>query len=124
MEKRRRNLGLLHATDVCFAGYIYSIRCYLWFKQPLKDIIHGAPWSGLKDNKVIMVRAAANVDSDLYWRQLYVVLCTVFPALLALRLSNSNNATMDNIYYYVHKATLAIENNADDLENPSLFTPR
>ena len=30
---------------------------------------------------------------------------------------------MDKIYYYVHKATLVIEKNADDLDNHSLFLP-
>ena len=30
---------------------------------------------------------------------------------------------MDKIYYYDHKATLTIEKNADNINNPSLFPP-
>ena len=36
---------------------------------------------------------------------------------------NYNLAIMDKIYYYVHKATLVIKKNADDVNNPSLFQP-
>ena len=54
---------------------------------------------------------------------IYVIFCTVFPELLVLRLADSNNATMDKIYYHVHKAILAIDNNSDDLNNPILFLP-
>ena len=118
-----RDVGLLHAMDVRFAGYFYSIHCCLWCRQPLKVKIHGAPWSELKNKKAIVVRAAVDVDSKLYWRQSYVVLHTMFLALFVLQLANNKKATMDKIYYYVHKATLAIDKNADDLNNTSLFPP-
>ena len=54
-------------------------------------------------------------------KSIYVIFCTVFPELLALQLADSNKATMDKVYYYVIKTILAIDNNSDDLNNPSLF---
>ena len=94
----------------------------MWYIQPLKDTVHGAPWSDLKNKKLIVVRDTVNVDSNLYWRKSYVVLCTVFPELLALRLVNSNKTNIDKIYYYDQKDNLAIDKNADYLNNPLLFT--
>ena len=38
-------------------------------------------------------------------------------------MSDFNNSTLEKIYYYIHKATLGTENNADKLNNPSLFLP-
>ena len=79
---------------------------------------HG-PISRIK--KVIVVRAAVDVDSDLYRRQLYVVLYTVFLEFISLQISDSDKSTLEKIYYYIHKATLGIERNADNLNNPNLF---
>ena len=70
---------------------------------------------------MIGVKAAADVDSNLHWRQLYVILCAMFPSFFAPRLSDSNKATMDKILYHIHKATLEIEKNADYINNPSFF---
>ena len=123
MENNGRDLGLFLTTDVSFPGHCYNINCCIRCIQTLKATVPGSPWSELKNKRAIIVRAIADVNSDLYWRQFYVVLCTVFPALLDLQLANYNNATMDKIYYCVHKATLAIEMNADNLDNPSLFPP-
>ena len=89
----------------------------------MKVTVNGGPWDDLKNKKVIVVRAAADVNSDLYRRQYYVVLYTVFLALIALKMSDFNNSTLEKIYYYIHKATLGTENNADKLNNPSLFLP-
>ena len=47
----------------------------------------------------------------------------MFPELLVLPLVNSNKTTMEKIYYYVNKATLSIEKNSDNLNNPILFFP-
>ena len=121
MENNGRKVGLIRATDVSFADYFYSIRCCLWCCQPFRATVHGAPWNYLNNNKAIVVRAAADVNSNLYWRQSYVVLCTMFLALILLQFAYSNKSTMNKIYYHVHKATLLIENNAEDLNNPSLF---
>ena len=90
----------------------------------MKATFYGAPWAELKNKKAIAVRAVVNVDSDLYWRQSYVVLCTVFLACLALKLTNYNKAPVDKIYYYVQKATLSIDMNEDNPDNPSLFPPQ
>ena len=51
----------------------------------LKATAHGAPWADSKNKIAIVFRAATDVDSNLYWRQLYVVLRTVFLALLVLQ---------------------------------------
>ena len=40
-----------------------------------------------------------------------------------LHIADSNKSSMDKIYYYIHKATLAIKDNADNLNNPRLFLP-
>ena len=97
MENNGHDVGLLRATDVSFAGYFYIIHQCIRCIQPLKAKVHGTPWTNFKNKKAIVVRAAADVDSDLYWRQSYVVFCTVFPEILALRLDDSNNATMEKI---------------------------
>ena len=121
MSNNGRKVGLLRTTDICFAGYFYSIHLCIRCRHPLKATFYGALWSNLNNKRVIVVRAAADVNSDLYWRQSYVVLCTIFLALILLQFAYSNKSTMNKIYYHVHKATLLIENNAEDLNNPSLF---
>ena len=89
----------------------------------MKATAHGAPCADLNNMKWIVVRSATDVDSNLYWSKLYIVLPTVFPELLALRLDDSNKSNVDKIYYYVHKATLAIKNNEDYIDNPRFFLP-
>ena len=89
----------------------------------MKYTVHRAPWDDLKNKKEIVVRAAANVNINLYWRQSYVVLHTMVPSLLGLRLAYSKKSTMDKIYYYVHMANLAIKKNPDNPKNPILFPP-
>ena len=84
MENNRRDVGLLCTTDFRFAGYFYSIRLYLWCSQPLKATVHEVPWAELNNKKAIVFRTVANINSDLYLRQSYVVLCTVFPEILAM----------------------------------------
>ena len=121
MAKNGRDVGLIRSADVFFAGYFYSIHCCTRCRHPLKATVNGAPWADLKNKKAVEVRADANVDSDLYWRQSYVVPHTVFLALLALQLADYNKATMDKIHYYTHKANFVIKDNADNLDNTSLF---
>ena len=64
----------------------------------LRATVHGSPWDELNNKKAIVVRDATDIDSNLYWRQSYVVLCTVLLALLSLRLADSNKATTEKIY--------------------------
>ena len=121
MANNGRDLGLLCATDIFFSGYFYSMHCCLRCGQPLKATVHRAPWSDLKNKKATVFMAGADVDSNLYWRKLYFILRIMFPALLTLRLANSSKSAMDKIYYYFHKATPTINNNADNLNNPRFF---
>ena len=64
----------------------------------MKAIVHGAPWDNLKNKKSILVRAAADVDIDLYWRQLHVIIFALLLALFALQISDSNKSNMEQIY--------------------------
>ena len=87
----------------------------------MKTTVHGAPWSDLKNKKVIVVRAAEDVNIDLYCRQSCVIFHAIFLALIVMQLSDSNNSIMEKMYYYVHKATLEIKKNSDYLNNPIMF---
>ena len=97
MANNGRDLGFIRATTVRFLGYFCIVHCCIRCSQPLKSTVYGSPWADLKNKKEIVVRDATYVESDLYWRQSYVVLRTVFPTLLALRLANPNKAAMDKI---------------------------
>ena len=87
----------------------------------MKATVNGSPWANLKNKKAIVVRATTDADSNIYWRQLYVILRNTFSALLALQLSDFKKATMDKLYYYVYKANLVIEKNSENINNPRLF---
>ncbi len=52
---------------------------------------------------------------------MYILLCSVFPALRALWYCNSNMPCMDKVYYLSHRTTVAIENSQADLNDERLF---
>ena len=66
MSNNRRNLRLIRAMDVRFAGYFYSIHSCLRCMRPLKATLHAALWANLNNKKAMLVGASADVDSNLY----------------------------------------------------------
>ena len=55
------------------------------------------------------------------WRSFYYLLRSVYPALRALRLADSNKPGMDKIYYYSNKTSIALEKSASFLNDPVYF---
>ena len=50
-----------------------------------------------------------------------LLLCTIFPALQALSISDGNDTNMDKIVYFFHKATESVNKVITELDNIKLL---
>ena len=74
----------------------------------------------LKKNTV-QVRAAEDIEKNLFWKQIYILLRSLFPALLLLRHTDSNCPGKDKLYYLTHRTTIALYKSEDSLDDEDLF---
>jgi hypothetical protein len=52
---------------------------------------------------------------------MYILLCSVYPALRALCYCDSSKPSMDNIFFLSHRTTQAIEMSKESLDDESIF---
>lgn len=62
-----------------------------------------------------------DIEDPLFFKALFVLLRAVFPAICALRYSDSNTPMMDKIYFLSKRTVLSLTSSIDALNNPDLF---
>ncbi len=65
--------------------------------------------------------AVQNIEDKKFWKCLYILLCSVFPALRALHFCNASLPVMDKIFFLSHRTTQAIEWSQEFLNDSKLF---
>jgi hypothetical protein len=94
----------------------------LHLKRALLATIHQQKFLDLESAKKQSVRMAVqDIEDTKFWKCLYILLSSVFPALRALRFYDASRPVMDNIFFLSCRTTQAIERSQEFLNNSNLF---
>ncbi len=115
-----KKVGLLRGAGTRMAVWFYAMIRLLRLEQPLKATIHQQKFVSLQLNESARM-AVLDIKEAKFWKCLYVLLHSVFPALKALRYCDANKPSMDKIYFLSHRTTVANENSIDALNDEELF---
>ncbi len=92
-----RKIGLLQGAGTHFATWFYAMHWLLRLKRALKATIHVAAFESVAKNARVVL-AVEDIEDEVFWKSIFCLLRTVFPALKALRYCNSNVPAMDKIF--------------------------
>lgn len=116
-----RNINLVRSCGTRMASVFLSLARSLRLMKPLRSTVNSAKWES-HDRTAIMNRAAADINNDKFWKQVYVVLRALWPILKCLRLCDSNKPGMCKVVYLMQKTREALEKSKADLDDLTLFT--
>jgi hypothetical protein len=114
-----RPIGLLRASNTRMAGYFMAMNRDLLLNQALQATVTGSDFISLKISK--SKDPTATIRDELEYQRVFHLLRAKFPALMILRLADSNNPGMDQIYYLPRKANEEIEHGIFYLNNKTWF---
>ena len=112
---------MLRGAGTRFATWFYAMMRLLWLKDPLVFTIHQRIFREL-DLSASVEASVRDIENPRFWRAIYTLLRAVYPALLALRRCDSSSPSMSKIYYLTHRATTAIQQSMDALNDEELFS--
>lgn len=115
-----RKIGLFRGAGTRFATWFYAMHRLLRLKRALKATIHGAAFESVAKNARVVL-AVEDIENEVFWKSIFCLLRSVFPALKALRYCDSNVPSMDKIYYLVKRADGALEKSSSMLNDEELF---
>lgn len=115
-----RRVGLLRGASTRFATWFYAMMRILRQKDVLRSTIHTQKFLDLPKNET-MKAAVKDISNDVFFRALFVLLRAVFPALRALRFTDSNTPMMDKIHYFTIRTQLALEKSVSHLNDEEMF---
>jgi hypothetical protein len=101
------------------AGYFMAMHRDLRLKKVLQATVAGSDFISLKISK--SKDPTATIKDELEYQRVFHLLRATFPALMILRLADSNRPYMDQIYYLTRKATEEIEHGIIYLNNKTWF---
>ncbi len=73
------------------------------------------------NNKVLLT--IQDIENEVFWKAIHILLQAVFPALKALCYCDSNVPTMDKIYHLVKRAGDATLQSTKELDDEAIFAP-
>ena len=82
--------------------------------------IHTLKFRGLVKNDKIR-GAAMDIENEVFFNALYILLCAVFPAICALCFTDSNKPKMDKIYFFSRRTETALEKSIAFLNDTEVF---
>jgi hypothetical protein len=91
----------------------------LHLKQALQATVAGSDFTSLKMKK--SKDPTATIRDELEYQRVFHLLRATCPALMILRLTDSNKPDMDQLYYLTPTATNAIEHGFPYLNNTTWF---
>ena len=108
-----KKVGLLR---IAFYVMIRLLR----LEMPLKATVHQQKFRSLPLNESALM-AVFDIQEAKFWKCLYILLRSVFPALKLLRYCDANKPSMDKIFFLSHRTTQAIEKSLESLNDKKLF---
>jgi hypothetical protein len=120
LHNRGKKVGLLRGAGTRMAMWFYAMIRLLRLEMPLKATVHQQKFRSLTLNE--SARMAVNdIEDAKFWKCLYILLRSVFPALKLLRYCDANKPSMDKIFFLSHRTTQAIVKSLDSLNDKELF---
>ena len=113
-------IGLLRGAGSRFATWFYAFIRALRLKTALQGTIHDAKFRVLDHNDATR-GAVLDVENAKFWKAMYVVTRSVFPALRLLRYCDANKPAMDKMKHLGHRTTVALEKSVKFLNDEELF---
>ena len=98
---------LLRGSGNRFATYLYSMMRLVRLQSPLLATIHQAIFSDINLNECFR-SSVMDIENKTFWKALYTLLRSVYPAIRALRYYELNVPAIDKIYHLSNHTTLAI----------------
>ena len=102
------------------AMWFYAMIRLLRLEMPLKATVHQQKFRSLPLNESARM-AVFDIQEAKFWKCLYILLRSVFPALKLLRYCDANKPSMDKIFFLSHRTTQSIEKSFDSLNDKELF---
>ena len=119
----KRAIGLLRGSGNRMGNWFYAMHRALRLKDALVATIHQSIFATLSivktDDRVRL--AVMDVKSPTFWKSIYVLLRSVYPALRTLRYCDSNTPAMDKIFFLSHRVSCALQNSVEKLNDEELF---
>jgi hypothetical protein len=97
-----RPIGILRASYTRMTGYFMTMHRDLRLKQALQSTMAGSDFISLKISK--SKDPTATIRDELEYQRVFHLIRATFPALMILRLADSNKPGMDHMYYLTRKA--------------------
>ncbi len=120
LTNKGKQVGLLRGDGTRFASCFYAMMRFLCLKEPLKSTIYQQKFSDIFLNASARAAVKDSGDEKL-WKCMYILLCSVYPALRALCYCDSSKPSMDKIFFLSHRTMQAIEMSKESLDDKSLF---
>ena len=102
--------------------FFYAFFRLLRLKAPLFVTINKNEFHKLKLGERERL-ALIDINTEVFWKAIYIICCAVFPAIRALRYCDKNELAMDKILLLVHRTKAALEKSVELLSDESLFQP-
>ena len=89
-----KKVGLLRGAGTRMAMWFYAMIRLLRLELPLKATVHQQKFTTLNLNESARM-SILDIKDDKFWKCLYLILRSTFPALKLLRYCNTNKPSMD-----------------------------
>ena len=116
----KSRVGLLRGAGTRFGTWFYAMIRLLRLKSSLKATIHDAKFVALSLNEAAR-QAVFDIENEAFWKAIYFVLRSVFPALRLLRFCDANRPAMDKMKHLAHRTTLALNKSVPFLNDEEVF---
>ena len=99
LANKGKQVGLLRGAGTRFASWFYAMMHLLHLKEPLKSTIHQQKFHDICLNA--SARAAVkDIGDEKLWKCMYILLCSVYPALRALCYCDSSKLSWIRFSFY------------------------
>jgi mannose/fructose/N-acetylgalactosamine-specific phosphotransferase system component IID len=102
------------------ASWFYAMLRVLHQKDVLKSTIHSIMFRDLAKNDKVR-GAVMDIENEVFFKALYILLCAVFPAIYALPFADSNEPMMDKIYFFSQRTQMAFRKSVDFFNETEVF---
>ena len=107
-DLHKRNIGIFSGNKTRMAGYSIRMHRDLRMGEVLQATISSAEFLSIPTTTKF-TKAVKYINDDKSWESCYLLLNILFPCLRVIRLSDSNLAGMENLYYYSRMTEQCIE---------------
>ncbi len=120
LENGGKTIELLRGAGTWFSTWFYVMHCLLHLKMEMELSLCQTAFCDLDLTEHARFDVL-DIKSDIFWKAMFVLLQSVYPALLALRCCDKNKPAMEQIYLLANHITLSIKNSINSLNESSFF---